>query len=81
MAPTSTAWRAADDGAPADRGIHREARVYRRPAKPAGAGCLQEMPELSADLDVTARGSAHAPTRRPQQLDDYIGGTTPVGRH
>jgi DNA-directed DNA polymerase III PolC len=25
---------------------------------------LQEMPELAGDLDVTARGSAHAPTRR-----------------
>jgi len=25
---------------------------------------MREMPELAADLDVTARGSAHAPTRR-----------------
>jgi len=25
---------------------------------------LQDMPELAGDLDVTARGSAHAPTRR-----------------
>jgi len=25
---------------------------------------LREMPELAADLDITARGSAHAPTRR-----------------
>jgi error-prone DNA polymerase len=25
---------------------------------------LTEMPELAADLDVSARGSAHAPTRR-----------------
>jgi error-prone DNA polymerase len=28
------------------------------------ARLLQEMPELASDLDVTARGSAHAPTRR-----------------
>lgn len=28
------------------------------------ARLLQEMPELAADLDVTARDSAHAPTRR-----------------
>ena len=28
------------------------------------AKILREMPELAADLDVTARGSAHAPTRR-----------------
>jgi intracellular sulfur oxidation DsrE/DsrF family protein len=25
---------------------------------------LREMPELAGDLDVTARGSAHAPTRK-----------------
>ena len=25
---------------------------------------MREMPELASDLDVTARGSAHAPTRR-----------------
>jgi len=25
---------------------------------------MREMPELAGDLDVTARGSAHAPTRR-----------------
>jgi hypothetical protein len=25
---------------------------------------LHEMPELAGDLDVTARGSAHAPTRK-----------------
>jgi error-prone DNA polymerase len=28
------------------------------------ANIMREMPELAADLDVTARGSAHAPTRR-----------------
>jgi error-prone DNA polymerase len=28
------------------------------------AKIMREMPELAADLDVTARGSAHAPTRR-----------------
>jgi DNA-directed DNA polymerase III PolC len=27
---------------------------------------MREMPELASDLDVTARGSAHAPTRRAQ---------------
>ena len=25
---------------------------------------MREMPELASDLDVSARGSAHAPTRR-----------------
>jgi len=25
---------------------------------------MQEMPDLASDLDVSARGSAHAPTRR-----------------
>jgi error-prone DNA polymerase len=29
---------------------------------------MQEMPELAGDLDVTARGSAHAPTRRARTV-------------
>jgi len=42
---------------------HREARVSGG-RQSRLARLLQEMPELAADLDVTARGSAHAPTRR-----------------
>jgi error-prone DNA polymerase len=42
---------------------HREARVSGG-RQGRLARLLQEMPELAADLDVTARGSAHAPTRR-----------------
>ena len=36
---------------------------------------MREMPELAADLDVTARGSAHAPT--PAARADYIAASTP----
>jgi DNA-directed DNA polymerase III PolC len=42
---------------------HREARASGG-RQSRLARLLQEMPELAADLDVTARGSAHAPTRR-----------------
>jgi error-prone DNA polymerase len=35
-----------------------------RLADGSAAGNLTEMPELAADLDVHARGTAHAPTRR-----------------
>jgi error-prone DNA polymerase len=41
---------------------HREARVIGRHRRLAQL--MREMPELAGDLDVTARGSAHAPTRR-----------------
>ena len=46
---------------------HREARASGG-RQSRLARLLQEMPELAADLDVTARGSAHAPTRRAKVL-------------
>jgi error-prone DNA polymerase len=44
-----------DELRPARAEHHREARL---------AKIMQNQPELAADLDVPARGSAHAPTRR-----------------
>jgi len=66
--------RLADHGAEID-GLARCDEVRRpieeqREARIAGgrqnrlARLMQEMPELAGDLDVSARGSAHAPTRR-----------------
>jgi error-prone DNA polymerase len=46
---------------------HREARASGG-RQSRLARLLQEMPELAADLDVTARGSAHAPTRRAKSF-------------
>jgi error-prone DNA polymerase len=42
---------------------HREARAMGG-RQSRLAALMREMPELAGDLDVTARGSAHAPTRR-----------------
>jgi error-prone DNA polymerase len=40
------------------------ARLVQGEAQQHLARVMQDRPELAADLDVTARGSAHAPTRR-----------------
>ena len=61
-APRSTAWRAADE---VRRPVEdqREAHLLRRPRNRL-LRLMREMPELASDLDVPARGSAHAPNRR-----------------
>ena len=61
-APTSTALRAATRCAGRSRNS-REARAQGG-RESRLARLMREMPELAADLDVPARGSAHAPTKR-----------------
>ena len=68
-APTSMAWRAATRCADRSRTSARRARGGRQSRL---VKLMQEMPELAADLDVSARGSAHAPTRRARLLRHHF---------
>jgi len=66
----------ADEGAATSKRIPAKLGQW-QPAKPL-ARLLKEMPELAGDLDVTARGSAHARhVAVPPAKGNYIGGATP----